>query len=89
MWEAKPGIELAMALVMLVGIVGLAVNRIRTDKGIGVRAIQFAGIVMLPPVVVILALEGIMDHSAAGTLVGALTGYLFGEFAKRPPSKDE
>ena len=87
--DSRQVIEIVASVVMLVGVTGLVVNRIKTDKGVGVRAIQFAGIVMLPPVVLILALEGIMEHSAAGTLVGALAGYLFGEFAKRPPDKDD
>jgi len=89
MAESKFWIEGAMALVMLVGMTGLAINRLKTDKGVGVRAIQFAGIVTLPPVVVILALEGMMEHGATPALVGALTGYLFGEFSKRPSADNQ
>jgi hypothetical protein len=52
----------------------------------GVRAIQFLAAVTLPPTIVILALEGILEKSAVGAILGAFIGYLFshiGEYDRR------
>jgi hypothetical protein len=68
-------IELIASLTMLAGIIGVAWNRISTGKGIGVRTIQFSGIVIGLPVVLILSLENKFD-SAAAALMGAVFGYL-------------
>ena len=76
-------IEVAAAAVMVLGVGGAVYNRIKLNKGIGVRVIQFAGVVILPPLILILALEGILQGSVVGALVGALVGFFFNELTKR------
>ncbi len=58
----------------------------------GVRSIQFLAIVVVLPVVLILALEGILERSAVGALIGALVGYLFtniGKYDERKAGKGD
>ena len=50
--------------------------------GIGVRAIQFVALITISNMVIILALEEILEKSAVGALVGALAGYFFSNISK-------
>jgi hypothetical protein len=88
--EAKSWVEIIAAATIPISIIAITLLRAKTSengpKGIGVRAIQFVGISIIPPLILILALEGILEKSAVGALVGALAGYLFaniGEFDKK------
>ena len=83
MSEAATWIEIAAAAVMVLGVAGLGINRFHVKRGYGVRAIQFAGVVILPPIILILALEGILQGSSVEVLVGALVGFFFNELTKR------
>jgi hypothetical protein len=91
----KEWVQLGMLLLMLVGLVGILHNRLKLDKGIGVRAIQFLAVVEVLPAIVILSLEGILEGQTTGTLLGAVIGYVLSgigkdERGKRPkaePSK--
>ena len=59
------------------------VNRIKTGAGISARAIQFLTVGMLIPLILIAALEKVLEPSNVSTLIGALTGYVLsgiGEF---------
>ncbi|WP_322105503.1 hypothetical protein, partial [Paraburkholderia sp. J41] len=46
------------------------------ERAIGARVIQLAAVVMLIPVILILALEKILDGATPGTLIGGIVGYL-------------
>jgi hypothetical protein len=78
-----PKLDAALVVVMLVGLVGYFWNRWTTkggrsyQRGIGVRGIQFAGVCMLIPGVLILALECKLSECSTGTIIGAFAGYLF------------
>ena len=84
--DAKFWIEVVAIATMPIAIVAIIVERIARDRGIGVRVIQFLGICLLLPLTIILAIEGILERSAVGALVGAIAGYLFaniGEYDKK------
>jgi hypothetical protein len=86
MTDGRFWIELVLAMAVPVAIVAIITNRIMTKKGLSVRSIQFLGLAMLAPIVGVLALEGILERSAAGALIGAVLGYLFaniGEYDRR------
>lgn len=67
-------VELAAVAAMLIGLLGAII--IGLKSGLGPRIIQFAGAVMLVPVVLILALEKVLEPAALGTVIGAVIGYL-------------
>ena len=46
--------------------------------GVGVRAIQFAAIVVIAPGIIVLALEGLIDKQVIIALVSATLGYAAG-----------
>lgn len=79
---AKECIELGAVSTMLAGVILLLYHRIHTGKGIGARAIQAIAITGLAPLLLILALENILDGPTVGALVGTLFGYLFGRFGE-------
>jgi hypothetical protein len=69
-------------------VLALIVNRIWTGKGIGVRVIQFLAVAAFASIIVIVALEKVIDGSAVAALIGTLVGYLFAniaEFDRRSP----
>jgi hypothetical protein len=55
-----------LILVMLVGIVGTLYHRIHGEYGIGDRAIQFVGICLVIPTVLILGLEDKISRENMG-----------------------
>lgn len=90
--QGKMLIEVIASLVMAIAIIAVIVNRITLKKGLSVRSIQFLAIGMVLPLILVLALEGILERSAVGALVGALIGYLFtniGKYDERKAGKDE
>lgn len=85
--SAQEGVELIAAATLPLAVLAVVVDRWRTQKGLGVRAIQFLAVASFVPGIVILGLEQIIDGSTVAALVGAFVGYLFsniGEFDRRP-----
>lgn len=81
-------IELIAAFSLPAAVIGLLIERRLSDKGIGVRAIQFLGVAMLVPATIILAIEKTIDGAVVGTLLGALAGYLFSNIGNFDRRKD-
>lgn len=74
-------VELVVAALMVVGIVGLLLNRVKFNKGIGVRSIQFACVTLIIPAIIILGLENVLRSETIGTLFGAIVGYVLSGIA--------
>ena len=87
--EARLWIEIIAAAVIPVAVVGVVVERIIIKRGPGVRTIQFIGISVISPLVLILALEGLLEKSAIAALLGALVGYLFSNIGQYDKRKDD
>jgi hypothetical protein len=69
-------LEVIMAAIMAGTVIVVGYDRfIKHRAGLGVRTIQFTSIGLLVPAVVLLALQGSLDHQALGTLLGAVAGY--------------
>ena len=89
-------IQLIAAAMLPIGFIGLMIQRVHSGKALGARVIQFIGVVMVLPVILILSLRGILKPDAVGPLLGAFVGYLLSGLAsydtekppagKRPPS---
>jgi len=81
-----------LIVVMLVGIVGTLVHRIHGGYGIGDRAIQFVGICLVIPTVLILGLEDKISKENMGTILGAIIGYILsgigGSYKKKKDTKE-
>jgi hypothetical protein len=45
--------------------------------------IQFVSLTLVFPIILILALEGIIKGEVVSTLIGSLSGYLFSDFGKK------
>ncbi len=87
-------IEIIAALTMLATAIGIGINRCRKNKegkvkGIGVRVIQFMALGALIPAILILALEHVLDGSAAAALLGTLAGYLFSHISEYDKQSDQ
>lgn len=69
-------IEIVLAITIPATVVGMILNRILTNKGLGVRAIQFLAVSLGIPIIAILALEKALEGAVVGTLLGGIFGYL-------------
>ena len=87
--ELKSILEVTAAAIMVVGVIGLFVERIWRKRGIGVRVIQLLTVILVLPVVLILALEGVLKGETVATLIGAVVGYILSGIGKDEPNKKE
>jgi len=67
-------VELTAAAAIPIGVIGSIGYAVM--RGIGARTIQFAGAIMLVPIILILALEKTLEPATLGTVIGAVIGYL-------------
>lgn len=79
-------IEVSLLFVMCGGLIGFFINRFILKKGIGVRSIQFLGLIFIMAIIPILALERIIDSQMTTTLLGTTIGFVLSGIAK---DKDE
>ncbi len=84
---AKVWVELIAASSIPLAIGFIIFHRIKRGMGMGVRAIQFLALATIPQAIIILALEGILEKSAVGALLGALVGYLFSNIGEYDRSR--
>ena len=81
-------IEVILAVSMLIVPLAVLIHRSIARKadgshfGAGVRIIQLIGVCNLPPALIILGMEGLLDASAMAALGGAIVGYLFSGLAE-------
>jgi hypothetical protein len=50
--------------------------------GMGIRTIQFLAIILVIPLLLVLALEGLIERSALGALIGTLLGFIFSKIGE-------
>jgi len=90
-FSTKEIVELSMALLMLITLIGILYRSIFKAKGIGVRIIQFTCIAFFIPSLIILSLEKILTGETIATLMGGITGYVLssiGNYDNKNESKD-
>jgi hypothetical protein len=78
----KSTVEVVMLTIALVGIVGGVWNRIKKNKGIGIRFIQYLGLTVLLPIVTILSLECRISQEMTGAIAAAAVGGVLTGFGK-------
>lgn len=72
------GFEIAMAVIMVGGVVGVFVHMRKHGKGIGPGIIQFLALVLIIPAICILTLEGRLSNATTGALFGTVLGFILG-----------
>jgi hypothetical protein len=72
--SSKIIIECAMLLIAAGGLFGGILNRLKLNKGIGRVFIQYLGLTVLIPVVVILSLEERISTEMTGAIAAAAVG---------------
>jgi hypothetical protein len=84
-YDVRGVVELGAIAAIFVGLCGTI--WIGANRGIGPRMIQFAGAIMLVPVILILALEKLLETSTLGTVIGAVIGYLLSGISEATASR--
>lgn len=69
-------IEVLAIIVMLVGLIGIMIDRIFFKKGISVRVIQLIAVIFIIPTILILSIEDFFDSDVVGVLLGAIVGFI-------------
>lgn len=75
-------IQAVACLIMVGGIIGIFIERARTKRGVGVRVIQLATVLLVLPVILILALEGVLENQTTAALLGTVVGYVLSGIGK-------
>jgi len=70
----KNVLEGVLLVIAVAGAVGGVWNRLKLGKGIGVRFIQYLGLTVLVPIIVILSLEGRISQEMTGAIAAAAVG---------------
>jgi len=74
---------------MIGGLAGIFIERIWRNRGIDVRVIQFLTIVLIIPVILILALEDILNGQTTAALIGTVIGYILSGIGKNEKNSTE
>lgn len=82
----KSAIEVVAMSLMAVALLGILYDRIRRQKGISLRAIQFLAVCLVVPALLILALEGKVSMEATAIILGVVIGYTLSGIGKDEPS---
>jgi len=80
--------ELAAIAIMIIGVASIPLSSRLTKDGMR-RVIQFLGVILVIPTIVILSLEKILSAETTGTLIGAVTGYLLSGLGSETPWKKQ
>jgi hypothetical protein len=67
----------------IIVVVAFLWYRAKTQKGIGVRAIQMISLVLILPLIGTLAMHQALPKDAVGPLLGAIIGYVLSGIAKK------
>jgi xanthine/uracil permease len=70
-------VQIIVSLAIPLSLVVVWANRAKTEKGIGVRTVQFVAAGTVMPTIIILALNGKIGGETSAALIGAFIGYLF------------
>lgn len=68
--------------IVLTSIICLTVIRVKTEKGIGLRVVQFLGVTVVVPLIVLLSFEGIIGKDAIISMMGAALGWTLSTLTK-------
>lgn len=80
-------VQAVACLIMVGGIIGIFIERARTKRGVGVRIIQLATVLLVLPVILILALNGILENQTTAALLGTVVGYVLSGIGKDERAK--
>ena len=67
-------LESVLLVIAVGGAIGGVWNRLKLGKGIGLRFIQYLGLTVLVPIIVILSLEGRISQEMTGAIAAAAVG---------------
>ena len=80
--------QLAAIAIMVIGVASIPLSSRLTKDGMR-RVIQFLGVILVIPTIIILALEKVLSAETTGTLIGAVTGYLLSGLGSETPWKGQ
>ena len=82
--NVRLALELGAGLIAVMGTGFVLAERLISRRSLDLRAIQFLALIMFAPLILIMALEHVIDGGAAAALVGAIAGFLLADL--RQPS---
>lgn len=78
----KNVLESVLLVIALGGAIGGVWNRLKSGKGIGLRFIQYLGLTVLVPIIVILSLEGRISPEMTGAIAALAVGAVLAGIGK-------
>lgn len=84
--NVRLALEVGAGVIAVMGVGFVIAERVISRRSIDSRLIQFLALLMLAPLIFVLAMERILDGSAAAALVGALAGFLLADLRRAEPA---
>lgn len=75
-------VEYVLLAIAVIGAGGGIWNRIKLNKGIGLRFIQYLGLIVLLPLIGVLSLEGRISQEITGAIAAAAVGAVLAGIGK-------
>jgi hypothetical protein len=82
----KDWIELIAVGTGPLGLILLMAQRLLTKKSIGARTVQFATVVLLFPIILVLGMEKVLDSATIGTMLGGVAGFVLSRVGEYQPT---
>jgi hypothetical protein len=83
--NVRLALEVGAGVIAVMGVGFVVADRLISKRGLDLRAIQFLALLMFAPLIFVLAMERILDGSAAAALVGAIAGFLLADLRQPAP----
>ena len=78
----KTAVEVTMLVIAVGGVIGGVWNRLKLNRGIGLRFIQYLGLTVLVPIIAILSLEERISQEMTGAIAAAAVGAVLAGLGK-------
>jgi hypothetical protein len=79
-------LEVGAGVISVMGVLFVVAERLISKRGLDQRTIQFLALLMFAPLIFVLAMEKILDGSAAAALIGAVAGFLIADLRQPAPA---
>lgn len=81
-------IEIVACVVMLLGVLGVFIERVRAKRRVGVWVIQFLAVTLALPSILLLALEDVLSGQTTAALIGVIVGYILSGIGRNGADTD-
>lgn len=88
-WTIIEILQIGCMIIMILIVVGIFAQRLKSGKGLTARSIQFLSVGLLIPTILILAINKTLASETTAALLGGLAGYLLSDIGRYEPKESD